>query len=117
MPNSSSPLQFADAVVAAPGTAVVPSSAIPDNCTQIVIYNRGANAALYGIAAPGVGTLAEGTNAARIPTNAALTLVIGGLADRGTMNQATVAGSGLVYDAVGGATTLDITYVCALGSA
>jgi hypothetical protein len=102
--------------VAVAGTAVSPSAPIPDNCKQIVILNRGPVDALFGIAAPGVGALTEGTNAARLPVNGSISLGIGTIMERGSMDPATVAGSGLVYDGVAGTPTLDVTYVSVLGA-
>lgn len=113
MPNSSIPLRFAVSTVAAPGSAVAPSLPIPDNCGQVIIYNWGAVEVLYGIGAPGF-PLTAGVNAARIPAGGAVSLVIGLLADRGVMDQSVTPGSGIVYDAVG-ITTVDTTYICALG--
>ena len=112
MANSSAPVSFALATVAVSGTSVAPSATIPDNCRTIIIFNRGTGAALFGRAAPGAGTLTEGTNAARIPDQGSISLEVGTLATRGSMVEATIAGSGLVYDGVGGTTpVLDITYI------
>lgn len=80
-----------------------------------MIWNKGAADALLGIAAPGVGTLVEGVNATRLPTLTALSLGIGLLVTRGIMDQAVVAGSGIVYAGIAGIGSLDITYVCVLG--
>lgn len=104
------PLTFAQAVVAVAGTAVAPSAPIPDNCVAVTILNIGANPALIGLAAPGAGALTEGTNATRILAGGAFTLPLGALGERGIMDQTQLAGSGIVYDGVGGVTTLDITY-------
>lgn len=116
MATASAPLTFALATCAVVGTAVTPSSPIPDNCFAIVILNTGANAVLYGIAAPGAAALTEGTNAARINAGASLTIPIGSLSQRGIMDEVQLTGSGLVYSALVGATSLDITYQNALGS-
>jgi hypothetical protein len=112
MAVSSVPTSFALATVAVSGTAVAPSTAIPDNCHTVVILNRGAGDGLVGRAAPGAGALTEGTNATRIPANASLSLQLGTARVRGIMNNGDVAGSGLVYDGVGGTTpTFDILYL------
>lgn len=116
MPNARVPTTYAGAVVAVAGTAVAPSTPIPDNCKQVVVLNLGPVDALFGIAAPGVGALIERVNAARIPAGGSISLGIGTIKERGIMDQAVTAGSGYVYDGVGGTPTLDLTYVNVLGT-
>jgi hypothetical protein len=115
MATSASPLSFANAVVAAAGTSVAPSSPIPDNCIAVAILNISATQdALVGIAAPGA-ALVEGTNAARILAGTSLTLPLGALGSRGVMDESQLTASGLVYDGTG-ALTVDIIYQNALGT-
>ncbi len=117
MSTSASPTVFTQAVVSVVGTAVAPTTAIPDNCHTIIIYNRGDDDGLVGRAAPGAAALTEGTNATRIPAGASLTFAVGTAVVRGLMNQGAVAGSGLVYDAVAASATLPtfaISYLCDL---
>lgn len=114
--NALKPLIFTQGVVAAAGTSVAPGTAIPDNCTQVILLNTSTTIpALFGIATPG-GALTEGTNSTRLPASTAITLSIGTIMDRGVMDNGVTVGSGIVYDAVGGAATVDITYVCVMGS-
>lgn len=116
MANAVTGLVFTSAVVTVSGTSVAPTVAIPDNCAKIVLQNRGAGDAIFGRAAPGAGTLTEGTNAYRLVANAVLILEIGTQMSRGFMVEALVAGSGLVYDGIGGSTpTVQVVYECVLG--
>jgi hypothetical protein len=110
-------LTFANAVVAAAGTAVAPSSPIPDNCVAVTLLNTSSTIpALFGIASAGAGTLTEGTNACRIPPGGSLTIPMGAITQRGPMDESQLAGSGLVYDGIGGAVTVDIIYQNAMGA-
>jgi hypothetical protein len=108
------PLTFAQAVVAAPGTSVAPSAPIPSNCVAVTLLNTSKQVVLVGIAAPG-GALTEGVDCTAIPANGNFTIPIGKLSERGIMDETITPGSGLVYDAVGGAATIDITYKNILG--
>lgn len=108
------PLTYASAVVAAPGTSVAPSAPIPDNCISITVQNTGTKTALVGIGAPPT-ALVAGTNASPIASGASMVYPLGDLASRGIMDEAQLTGSGLVYDAVGGANTVIITYQNKLG--
>lgn len=123
MALSSVPLAFARGIVLASGTSVVAVNGtpaafpVPDNCTTILVTNPNAAAivGLVGIAtAPAA--LTAGVNAQRIPPGTTLTLSIGTIANRGSMDPAAVTGGGLVYDSIGGAVTLEITYICQIGS-
>lgn len=107
---------FAEGACAVVGTAVAPSAPIPSNCISLVILNRGANDVLLGIAAPGVGTLTEGVNSTRLFSRSSITIPIGPISGRGAMDETILTGSGLVYSALVGATTLDITYQNTLGN-
>lgn len=114
MANSNKPLAFAAAAVAVPGTSVSPSTAVPDNCVALVIYNASTTETLYhGIGSPG-GALTPGVDAQPVPPGGSLTLTLGDVGDRGIMDEAESAGSGLVFDATG-AMTAYIEYQNRLG--
>jgi hypothetical protein len=116
------PLTFARGIVAASGTSVIAvdgaaaAAPVPDNCYTVLVTNP--STTVVGLV--GIGTaptaLTAGINAQRVPPGATLTLGIGTAQRRGFMNQATVAGSGLIYDSIGGAVTLEITYLSQIGS-
>lgn len=108
------PLTYALATVAAAGTSVAPNNPVPDNCTGIALLNTGANDALFGIGTPG-GALVEGTSGSRLKSGASVSLPIGMIDVRGPMTAATLVGSGLIFDAIGGATTVGITYLNEIG--
>ena len=98
------------------GTSQVPSAAIPDNCKSILVTNVGTNDALVGQLAAGPGAaLVERVSGTRLVAGASITIPIGTISARGTMNNAVVVGSGLLYDGLVGATTLDIMYLNILG--
>jgi hypothetical protein len=117
MAIASSGLTFTSAAPAVVGTSVSPGTAVPDNCKSIVILNTSAAVAgLVGIASPGAGTLVEGPTGTRIPAGSSITLNVGTSESRGIMDEAQVAGSGLVFATLGAAITFDVTYVNALGT-
>ena len=91
------PWTLATANVAVAGTSVAPSNPMPENCDTMIVRNTSNVDSLYGIAAPGVGTLTEGTNAVRLPAGTAITLPLGTVNDRGIMDQGNIAGSGYVF--------------------
>lgn len=109
------PLTYASASVAVPGTTVGPTAPVPDNCTGIGIQNTGSNPGWVAIGTPGGAALGLGS-ATYVAAGAAVTLPVGTTANRGIMDQSQLAGSGLVFDATGGATAFAITYINALGS-
>jgi hypothetical protein len=114
MALSAFPVVFANAASASTA-AVAPTVVIPDNCHTVVLYNPTLVDAFVGRASVGT-PLVEGTNSTRLPSKSSLTLAIGTLAQRGVMDEALLAGSGLVYSSSGlVATSVDITYVCSLG--
>jgi hypothetical protein len=96
---------YAIATVVAPGTAVAPSVALPDNCLEVLIRNPGPGLALAGISAVGA-ALAEGVDATGIPAGTSATLDVG-------IQQ--MVGTDLVYDATA-AGVVYITYVNRLGA-
>lgn len=116
------PITFARGIVAASGTSVVAvdgaavAAPVPDNCYTILVTNP--STTVVGLV--GIGTaptaLTAGINAQRVPPSTTLTLGIGTAQRRGFMNQATVAGSGLIFDSIGGAVTLEITYLNQIGT-
>lgn len=109
------PITSALATVLVPGTSVAPSSPVPDNCTGLALVNTGLNPALFGIGVPGV-PLTEGLNASRLAVGASLSLPLGDLFARGIMDEDQLAGSGLVFDALVGATAVGITYLNSIGA-
>lgn len=110
------PVTIANAVVAAPGTSVAPSVPIPDNCISITVINTSLLlGGLVGIAVPGF-ALTAGTTAAPIPAGGSMVFPLGDLQSRGIMDEVQLAGSGFVYDAVGGAVTFVIVYQNKLGA-
>lgn len=115
MALSSTWTTFASAAVAAPGTSVAPSLAVPDNCHTILVFNTAlALTGLIGRAIPPA-ALVAGTNAIRIPPLTMFTLAVQTFFYRGPIDQAQLAGSGLAFDAIGGAITFDVQYLCTLG--
>lgn len=114
MASSSKPLLPALATVAAPGTSVSPSIAVPDNCTGLSLKNTGANPAIFGIGAPG-GALVGGVSGNTLRVGESISLPIGPIGLRGVIDQAVLVGSGLIFDATGGATTIEILYQCQIG--
>lgn len=114
MAVSTRPLLPALATVAAPGTSVSPSIPVPDNCVGLVLRTTGANPALFGIGVPG-GPLVAGVSGTTLPSGVSVSLPIGDVTLRGVIDQTALAGSGLVFDATGGATTVEILYQCQIG--
>lgn len=114
MALATSAVTVTSATVAVAATAVAPTTAIPDNCHTVVLQNRGTGDALVGRAAPGAAALTENTNAFRLVANAAITLEIGVIAHRGSMVEADLAGSGLVYAGVAATPTIQIIYLSIL---
>jgi hypothetical protein len=116
MALSTRPFTYARAAVGVPGTAVSPNNPVPENCHTIIVLNTSAVDALYSQSAPG-GPLTEGIDAARIPAGSSLTLDIGEVVMRGVIDEGTLAGSGLIFDGIGGAVVLNLTYLCNTGHA
>jgi hypothetical protein len=97
--------QAASAVIAAPGTSVVPSIAVPDNCHTVIVLNQeppGGATVFVGNGAAG-GALSLATGATPVPPASALALPIGARTARG-------GPADFIYDATI-ATTVAITYV------
>lgn len=124
MALSNVPLAFARGIIGGAGVSVVAVNSggvvafpVPDNCHTILVTNPDvAKVGLVGVAtAPAA--LTAGINAQRVPPGTTLTLSVGPIQIRGPLNEAALAGSGLVYDFIGaGGLTLEITYVCSLNT-
>lgn len=114
MAISTRPLLPSLATVAAPGTSVAPSVPVPDNCIGLSLKNTGGNAAIFGVGVPG-GALVGGVSGNTLLAGESISLPIGDRALRGVMDQAILAGTGLIFDAAGGATTVEILYQCQIG--
>jgi len=116
MATGFAPLTFASAVVAVIGTSVAPSGGLPPNCTVVVLRNSGVNTALFGIGVPGTTVLVAGANSMSLLAGATLALPLGVVDKRGIMDEAVLPGSGLIFDALVGATTVELMYENALGT-
>lgn len=118
MALTTSPMTFAQGIVAVSGTSVGPVNGVnpapvPDNCHTIIVTNpdtTGALTGLVGLGTPG-GALTAGINAQQVFPGTSIALEMGPKGNRAVMDQAQVAASGLIFDAVGGALTLEITYL------
>lgn len=115
MAVSQKPLLPALATVAAPGTSVSPSVPMPDNCVGFTLKNTGGNAAIFGIGVPG-GALVGGVSGNTLLASESISIPLGDLSVRGVIDQTQLAGSGLIFDAAGGATTVEILYQCQIGA-
>ena len=93
---------------------VAPTVAIPDNCHTIIVLNTTLVAGLVGRASVG-DALVAGTNAMSVPAGGSLTIAVGTLTQRGTMDAAVQANAGLVYGSVGAAIGLQVLYLCSFG--
>lgn len=99
----------ARAAVLVPGTSVAPTTVIPDNCHTILFLNRSGNLVLIGNGVAGAAIPDDGVSGTPLLANAGLTWAVGVLALRpSTLDD-------LIYDAVGGAANVDITYLCTSG--
>ena len=110
--NSSVTILGTNATVASAGTSVLAAVAVPDNCSTIVFYNENASNTIIfiqGLAAGAGGALAAATSV-HIPPQTSFTFAIGTQAQR--VNWQT--NSRLLYDAVGGAAIVRITYIMSL---
>lgn len=100
---------YSTAAVATPATSVAVATQPPDNCHTIIAFNPDpVNSALIGQAtAPAA--LTGGVNATTIPPRGYATLGIGPLSERGPITN-------LVCDAIGGAITVQVTYLNQFGA-
>lgn len=119
MASTPVPMTFAQGIVLASGTSVGPTGTggaaapVPDNCHTVMVTNPDTTGALTGLVGIGTagGALTAGTTAQRIPSGTTRVLELGPVGNRAIMDQAQVAGSGLIFDSIGGALTLEITYL------
>jgi hypothetical protein len=97
---------------------VAPNLPIPDNCISVALLNTSTTeTALFGIGTPG-GAAVAGTNCAPLLPGGAITLPIGGIAQRGPMDEGALTGSGICYAVTGAvAATVAIVYLNALNGA
>ena len=101
-----SPIQGTNAAVTSAGTSVAAAVAVPDNCHTMIIFNPdSSNTILINNGSAG-GALSQATSVF-VPPGGSLTLAIGVKSKR-------VGDVNFIYDAVGGAITARITYVCGL---
>jgi hypothetical protein len=118
MARAQRPLTFASASPAVPGTSVAPSVAVPDNChTIIIVVPTGGGSVLYGQGVAGTTALTLGTNSAPIAAGQSLTLAVGTMADRGTLD-GVAPNEGLIFDLppAGAAVIVSLTYLCWQGT-
>lgn len=92
-------------VTTTPGTAVIANPAPYDNTHTVVILNNTAGRDAYVRWQTGTAALTA-ANSSVVPGGSSLTLSIGSLSQRPTDGSAS-----LYFDSVGGACTLQITYV------
>jgi len=109
MAISLKPAQGTSLTVAAPGTAVAPSVAVPDNCHTVIVYNTSAAATVYVAWVPVAGSFSTAT-AVVVPPSASVTLAIGSLSQRPATGAGGVQDQ-LFVDASVPGTTANITYV------
>jgi hypothetical protein len=93
-----------------PNTSVLASSPIPDNCHTIIFLNRSGNLVLIGNGAAGGALVDNGVDSTPLLANAELTWAVGILSERVSSLD------DLIYDAIGGAANVDITYLCSNGA-
>lgn len=110
MAHSSHLFDIALANVPIPGTSVAPSVPIFDNTTNVLITNTGANGGLVGLGVPGI-PLVAGVNGFPVPSGANLSIPIGTQSQRGTVDQTSVPGSGIIYDSEPGGTSFVMMYL------
>jgi hypothetical protein len=116
MPFATQPTITTFATIAVPGTSVSPDQPIPDNCHTVVVKNAHATATAYWKQeAPGSDLTADDDASAVFPLTGD-TLPLGTIAQRGSMDPATVPAIGLSYDSTV-AQTLKITYFCTFNAA
>ena len=88
---------------------------MPDNCHTILVTNPSTTiVGLVGLVAPPA-ALTAGLNAQRVPPSSTVTLAVGTMKDRGPIDQAQLAARGLAFDSIGGALTMECTFLNRLG--
>lgn len=109
MAISLKPAEGVAVAVAAAGTPVAPSVAIPDNCHTLIAYNTSAAATAYLQFVPNAGSFLIAGSVV-IPPMASITLALGPLSQRPASGTAGVPDT-LFLDASVNATTINLTYV------
>jgi len=105
MPISTKPAVGTTATVAVAGTAVQPSTPLPDNTHTVIVYNPNAAAVLYIGWAANAGAFNIAT-AVQIPASASITLAVG------VRSQRPAASTDLLFvNALVPGATANITYV------
>ena len=105
MPISTKPAVGTTATVAVAGTAVQPSTPLPDNTHTVIVYNPHAAAVLYIGWAANAGAFNLAT-AVQIPASASITLAVGARSVRPAASTDLLFINALVVGA-----TANITYV------
>jgi hypothetical protein len=105
MPISTKPAVGTTATVAVAGTAVQPSTPLPDNTHTVIVYNPNAAAVLYIGWAANSGAFNLAT-AVQIPASASITLAVGARSVRPAASTDLLFINALVVGA-----TANITYV------
>ena len=109
MAISLKPAQGTVVTVAAAGTPVAPSVALPDNCHTLILFNTSNTATAYAAFVPVAGSFLI-ASAVRIPPQASITLAIGPLSQR-PVTGAGVTLDSLFLDATVNGTVINVTYV------
>lgn len=109
MALSLKPAQGTVVTVAAAGTPVAPSVAVPDNCHTLILFNTSVAATAYAQFVPVAGSFLL-SGAVRIPPQASITLAIGPLSQR-PVSGAGVTFDQLFIDASVNGTVVNVTYV------
>lgn len=109
MAISLKPAQGTVVTVAAAGTPVAPSVAVPDNCHTVILFNTSLAATAYAEFVPVAGSFLI-ADAVRIPPQASVTLALGPLSQRPVTGAGAVFDS-LFIDASVNGTVVNVTYV------
>jgi hypothetical protein len=105
MPISTKPAVGTTATVAVAGTAVQPSTPLPDNTHTVIVYNPNGAAVIYVGWAPNSGAFNIAT-AVQVPASASLTLSVG------PRSQRPAASTDLLFiNALVPGATANLTYV------
>ena len=111
MPFVTQPTITTYADVVAPGTSVAPALPVPDNCHAIVVKNPHATDSAFWKQAVAGGDLRTDDSASPVFPLTSDALPIGTIAQRGSLDPATVPAVGLVYDSTV-AQKIKIIYFC-----
>ena len=94
------------------------SGQFPDNCHTVLIYNTHATRTLL-VGSDVLELGAPVTQGVRVEPETTMTIPIGSLSNRVKQypkNGAPVQLNGFVFDAIGGAVTADVTFICGIES-